>query len=94
MLILLSSIRTFAVNIINRGLTNSIGWNLGKKNKSIHLFDPLISIPIKGTKKRKKIEIINKGIKIFKILSLLWREIKIKRDNEISTNKKCLIKKK
>ena len=39
--------------IIKKGLTNSIGWNLGKKFRSIHLFDPLTSIPINGTKIRK-----------------------------------------
>ena len=38
------------IKIIKNGLTNSIGWNLGKKNKSIHLLDPLTSIPINGTK--------------------------------------------
>ena len=45
-------------------------------------------------KKEKKIETINKGNKNFIILSLFCREIKIRRNNEIKTNKKCLIKKK
>ena len=36
-------------NTIKKGLTNSIGWNLGNKYKSIHLLDPLTSTPIKGT---------------------------------------------
>ena len=40
--------------IIKNGLTNSIGCNLGKKNKSSHLFDPLTSIPIIGTKSSNK----------------------------------------
>ena len=39
------------------GFKTSIGWNLGKKNKSIHLFDPFTSTPIIGTKKRDKKEI-------------------------------------
>ena len=40
-----------------KGFKTSIGWNLGKKNKSIHLFDPFTSTPIIGTKKRDKKEI-------------------------------------
>ncbi len=36
--------------IIKNGFKTSIGWNLGKKNRSIHLFEPLTSTPIKGTK--------------------------------------------
>ena len=40
--------------IIKKGFTNSTGCNLGKKIKSNHLFDPLTSIPIKGTKSSKK----------------------------------------
>ena len=39
--------------IIKKGLTNSIGWNLGNKYKSIHLFDPLTSTPIIGTNNKK-----------------------------------------
>ena len=38
------------IKIIRNGLTNSIGWNLGKKYRSIHLFEPLTSTPIIGTK--------------------------------------------
>ena len=41
------------IKIIKNGFTNSIGWNLGNKYKSIHLLDPLTSIPIKGTKIKK-----------------------------------------
>ena len=40
-----------------KGFKTSIGWNLGKKNKSIHLFDPFTSTPIIGTKIRDNIEI-------------------------------------
>ena len=36
--------------IIKKGLTSSIGWSLGKKNISSHLFDPLTSTPMMGTK--------------------------------------------
>ncbi len=49
--------------IIKNGFKTSIGWNLGKKNKSIHLFEPLTSAPMIGTKnneikeiKKRKIE--------------------------------------
>ena len=52
--------------IIKNGFSISIGWNLGKKNKSIHLFDPLTSEPIIGTKnnevnetKKRIIEYLN-----------------------------------
>ena len=34
---------------MNKGLTNSIGWNLGKKIGSIHLLEPLTSTPTNGT---------------------------------------------
>ena len=44
--------------IIKKGLTSSMGWNLGNKYKSIHLLDPLTSTPIKGTKIKKIKEII------------------------------------
>ena len=39
--------------IIKKGFTNSIGCILGKNNKSIHLFDPLTSTPMIGTKTNK-----------------------------------------
>ena len=37
-----------------------MGWNLGKKSRLSHLFDPLTSVPKKGTKNRKNSEIKNK----------------------------------
>jgi|TARA_B110000967_G_C18495014_1_gene368673 hypothetical protein len=50
-----------------KGFKSSIGWNLGKKNKSSHRFEPLTSTPIIGTNnkkikhvKNKKIETLNK----------------------------------
>ena len=51
-------LRTVAKVIIKKGFKTSIGWNLGKKNKSIHLFEPFTSIPIIGTKNKE-----NKDIK-------------------------------
>ena len=48
-----------------KGFKTSIGWNLGKKNKSIHLFDPFTSTPIIGTKTRDKIEIKKRIIEYF-----------------------------
>ena len=38
-----------AKKTIKKGLRTSIGWNLGKKNRSIHLLEPLTSTPIIGT---------------------------------------------
>ena len=39
--------------IIKNGLTISIGWNLGNKYRSIHLWALLTSTPIIGTKNRE-----------------------------------------
>ncbi len=50
--------------IIKKGLITSIGWNLGKKAKSIHLFDPFTSVPMNGTKTKIINEIQNKIIDI------------------------------
>ncbi len=41
------------IKTIKNGFTTSIGWNLGNKYRSIHLFEPFTSIPINGTKIRK-----------------------------------------
>ena len=38
------------IKMIRNGFTNSIGWNLGRKYRSIHLFEPLTSTPIIGTR--------------------------------------------
>ncbi len=38
---------------IKKGFKTSTGWNLGKKIKSIHLFEPLTSTPIIGTKNKE-----------------------------------------
>ena len=48
--------------IIKNGFRTSMGWNLGKKNKSIHLLDPLTSIPTNGTKNREISEIKKRKI--------------------------------
>ena len=58
------------IQIIKKGLTNSIGWNLGNRYKSIHLLDPLTSIPTKGTKIRKNNA--NKKIKKENLKSFSW----------------------
>ena len=43
--------------ITKNGFRTSMGWNLGKKNKSIHLLEPLTSTPMNGTKNKDKREI-------------------------------------
>ena len=45
---------------IKNGFTISTGWNLGKKKRLIHLFEPLTSIPIKKTKNSSKSDIKKK----------------------------------
>ena len=60
-----------------KGFKSSIGWNLGKKNKSIHLFDPFTSTPIIGTKTRDKVEIKKRIIEYFNNL-FVSNEEKIK----------------
>ena len=64
---------------IKKGLTISMGWNLGKKNKSIHLLDPLTSMPIIGTKNKESNEIKKRIIE--NLYNLSWfkdEKIKIK----------------
>ena len=48
--------------IIKNGFKTSIGWNLGKKNKSIHLLEPLTSTPMNGTKNKEIREIKKRKI--------------------------------
>ena len=79
--------------IIKKGLTSSIGWNLGKKPKSIHLFDPFTSIPIKGTKTKVINEIKNKIIDIFIKRSSFKNEKMINIVIPKTIKIKCLIKK-
>ena len=49
----LISQRIVAKIIIKNGFRTSMGWNLGKKNKSIHLLEPLTSTPMNGTKNKE-----------------------------------------
>ena len=58
----LISHRIVAKIIIKNGFRTSIGWNLGKKNKSIHLLEPLTSIPMNGTKNKEISEIKKRKI--------------------------------
>ena len=58
----LMSQKIVAKIIIKNGFKTSIGWNLGKKNKSIHLLEPLTSIPINGTKNKEISEIKKRKI--------------------------------
>ena len=48
--------------ITKNGFRTSMGWNLGKKNKSIHLLDPLTSTPTNGTKNKEIKEIKKRKI--------------------------------
>ncbi len=70
--------------IIKKGFKTSIGWNLGKKNKSIHLFEPLTSTPINGTKNKEIREIKKRKIEYlynwseFKDENIKIRDIPIK----------------
>ena len=76
-----------------KGFNNSIGWNLGKKKKSNHLFDPFTSMPIIGTNNKKTKQIINKKNDIF--IKFLWfrDEKKIIKKNPNPIKNKCLKKK-
>ena len=86
--------RIVAKKTIKKGLRTSIGWNLGKKNKSIHLLDPLTSTPMIGTKTKESNEIKKSIIEYFIKCSFLKEEniktIKI----PIKAYIKCLKKKK
>ena len=58
----LLSHRIVAKIIIKNGFRTSMGWNLGKKNKSIHLLEPFTSIPMNGTKNKEISEIKKRKI--------------------------------
>ena len=79
---------------IVKGLTSSIGWNLGKKNRSSQRFDPLTSVPIIGIKDKKNKEIKNKTIDILKRFFSFNEEKKIKMIIPRKIYVKCLKKKK
>ena len=80
------------IETIKNGLTNSIGWNLGKKYKSIQRWALFTSTPIIGTKKR----VINEKTKIIGEISKSFVSlIEDKRKIIIipkKTNNKCLKK--
>ena len=81
----LISHRIVAKIIIKNGFRTSMGWNLGKKNKSIHLLEPLTSTPMNGTK-NKKISEIKKRIREYLYNWFEFKEENIKiRDIPINT---------
>ena len=86
--------RMVAKNTIKKGFRTSIGWNLGKKNRSIHLLEPLTSTPKIGTNTNAIKEIKKSTIEYLINCSWLKEEntksIKIPR----TTYTKCLKKKK
>ena len=56
MFVYFSLLKIKLIKTIKKGLTSSIGWNLGSKYKSIHLWALFTSIPIIGTKSKKSKE--------------------------------------
>ena len=60
--------------IIKNGFSISIGWKLGKKNKFIHLFDPLTSAPIIGTRNNEINETKKRIIEYLNSWSVLIKE--------------------
>ena len=79
---------------IKNGFRTSMGWNLGKKYKSIHLFEPLTSTPIIGTKAKKIKDIINNGVISLISNSVFNIEIKIIINKAKNVKTRCLVKKK
>ena len=78
MFVYFSLLKIILIKIIKKGLTSSIGWNLGKKYKSIHLCALLTSTPIIGTNKseaKESIKIIGEILK--SLYSLIEDKIKI-----------------
>ena len=66
------------ISITRKGLTSSIGWNLGKKYRSIQRWALFTSIPIIGTKNseiRDSKKIIGEILK--RLFSLIEDKIKI-----------------
>ena len=67
-----SLLKIDARKIIVNGLTTSIGWNLGRKNRFNHLFDPLTSTPIMGTRNKKNKDIKKRNIdNLIRLFSLI-----------------------
>ena len=70
---------------IKKGFKTSTGWNLGKKSKSIHLFEPLTSTPMIGTKNKNIKEIKKRKIEyLYNWFEFKEENMKI-RDIPIST---------
>ena len=93
MFVYFSLLKIILIKIIKKGLTSSIGWNLGKKYKSIHLWALLTSTPIIGTKNKvtnEKKKIIGEILNSF--FSLIEDKIKIIIIPK-KTKDKCLKKK-
>ena len=66
--------RIVARIIIKKGFKTSIGWNLGNKTKSIHLFDPFISVPKIGIKNKRINEIKKRKTEYLNNWSVLIEE--------------------
>ena len=62
---------------IKNGFKTSNGWNRGKKNKSIHLFEPLTSTPTNGTKNKEISEIKKRKNSSLDIIKLRNKNNKI-----------------
>ena len=81
----LISHKIVAKMITKNGFRTSMGWNLGKKNKSIHLLDPLTSTPTNGTKNKEISEIKKRKIEyLYNWFEFKEENIKI-RDIPMST---------
>ena len=81
------------MTITKKGFKVSIGWNLGNDPISNHLFDPLTSIPIRGT--NNKLIKANKNSITEILIKIFWssrEKIKIK-TIPILTKIKCFKKK-
>ena len=59
-LVFFSNVKIEAITTIIKGFKTSIGWNLGKNNKSIHLLDPFTSTPINGTSNKAIKQIVKR----------------------------------
>ena len=93
-MLLFSAQRIVVKKTIRKGFTTSMGWNLGKKKRSIHLFDPFTSTPIIGTN-TKDIKEMKKNIIEYFINWSFFREENMKIINiPRLTYIKCLKKKK
>ena len=81
------------ITITKKGFKVSIGWNLGNEPISNHLFDPLTSTPIKGTK-NKLINVITNNT-TDNLIKIFWssRDKNKIKNIPIKTKIKCFKKK-